>query len=441
MQVQGRYDAHTGTYVLDFQQTTPDTPGQTHKQPLLIPITLGLLDAQGQALPLQLKLPSGEVQALGVQGVLELTQAQQSFEFVGVTEAPLPSLLRGFSAPVKLSFPYTPNELARLMAQDTDAFNRWDAGQRLALDTLMPLIDAQVTQIDLCQDAPVLMHAYRALLAEAEQTQDKAMLAHMLRLPSFAYLAEQYACIPVEAIEQVRQAMRLALARTFYPQWKALYQAQISQQTYAPEAAQMAQRSLKNLCLDYLLALAVVPEYQQEVYQMALTQWRTSDNMTDARAALTLLAHAPDAHWGRDPLAEFAQRWQQDALTMDQWFSIQATRPYTETLQQVQDLLQHPNFSLKNPNKVRALIGAFAQQNPLAFHQISGAGYAWLADQVIALNSFNPQIAARLVMPLPIWQRYQDPPQTFMRAQRERTQAQANLSSDVYEIVTKALQA
>ncbi|SEI48462.1 aminopeptidase N [Allopseudospirillum japonicum] len=443
VQVQGQYCPQTASYRLDFQQATPDTPGQTNKQPLLIPITMGLLDAQGRPLPLKLKLASGEIQALGLQGVLELTQAQQSFEFIGLeelTEAPIPSLLRGFSAPVKLSFPYTPTQLATLMAQDTDAFNRWDAGQRLALDTLMPLIDAQVTQIDLAQDAPMLLEAYRALLTEAEHTQDQAMLASMLRLPSFAYLAEQYACIPVEAIEQVRQAMRFALARTFYPQWKALYQAQISQQAYAPEATQIAQRSLKNLCLDYLLALAAVPEYQQEVYQIALTQWRTSDNMTDARAALTLLAHAPDASWGRDPLAEFAQRWQQDALTMDQWFSIQATRPYADTLQQVQNLLQHPNFSLKNPNKVRALIGAFAQQNPLAFHQISGAGYAWLADQVIELNGFNPQIAARLVIPLTRWQRYQDTRQTLMRAQLERIQAQANLSADVYEIVTKALQ-
>ncbi|MFK7159593.1 aminopeptidase N [Marinospirillum sp. MEB164] len=424
LRVERHYDPAARTFTLTLHQQTPPTPGQSDKQPLLIPVKLGLLDAQGQDLPLILK---GE--ALGDETVIHLREASQSWVFEQLDAAPLPSLLRGFSAPVKLDYPRTDAELALQLTQDSDGFNRWEAGQKLALNAIDALIQQQQQGQDL-QLHPSLVSAFAALL---QDHQDPMMLAELLQLPSEAYIAEQYACVDIDAIHIARDYARKMLATRFYDAFLALYQRFDLQAPWSAEPEQLAARQLKNTCLAYLVATE-----SEAAFTLAQQQFEQADNMTDQLAALTALAHAEDPAQGQAALRAFEQRWQQDALVMDSWFSVQVTRPYADALDRLHQLKTHPAFSMKNPNKVRALLGAFCQQNPSRFHRRDGAGYAALADAVIELNQLNPQIAARLVLPLTRHQRMDDHRKAQMKAELQRIQDQP-LSPDVYEVVSKAL--
>ena len=422
----GEYDYARGEYRLMLRQRTPATPGQPHKQPLHIPVRLGLVGTKsGRDLPLTL---DGE--ALGADAVVDLREAEQEFLFTDVSEAPVPSLLRGFSAPVKLRFPYGREDLAFLLANDADGFNRWDAGQRLAMLALDDLIAAHRNGVEKVMDTRVV-EAFRGLLTA--EIDDRAVLAEMLTLPSEAYIAEQQPLVDVDAIHAARTFVKQGLATALRDDFLRVYRENHRDEPYAPTPEQIAGRSLKNVALSYLVAIE-----DEEGITQAMEQFEADHNMTDVRHALTLLTHSSRDDLSEPALRAFGEKWAHDTLVMDQWFSIQVTRPQPDVLDRVKFLMEHPAFSLKNPNKVRALIGTFASQNRVNFHRIDGAGYRLLADVVIELNRLNPEIAARLITPLTRWARFDETRQELMKAELERIRAE-KLSPNVYEVVEKAL--
>ena len=422
----GEYDYAKAEYRLTLRQRTPATPGQPEKQPLHIPLRLGLVGTKsGHDLPLTL---DGE--SLGSDAVVDLHEAERTLVFTDVSEAPLPSLLRGFSAPVLLRFPYSREDLAFLLANDTDGFNRWDAGQRLALLALDDLIAAHRNGVEKVMD-PRLVEAFRALLER--DGDDKAVLAEMLTLPSEAYIAEQQPLVDVEAIHAARNFIKQSLAATLRDDFLRLYEENVSDAPYTTEPEQIAQRSLKNVALSYLMAIE-----DERSIELAQHQFESDHNMTDVRHALTLLTHSSRDELSGPALRRFGEKWAHDPLVMDQWFAIQVTRPQADALERVRHLMAHPAFSLKNPNKVRALVGTFANRNRINFHRTDGEGYRLLADIVIELNRLNPEIAARLVTPLTRWQRFDESQQVLMKRELERIRTE-ELSPNVYEVIEKAL--
>ncbi|MFC7367537.1 aminopeptidase N [Vreelandella zhaodongensis] len=421
----GEYDYVNAAYHLTLRQRTPATPGQPDKLPLHIPVRMGLVGTKsGQDLTLTL-----EGEKLGKDAVIHLTEDEQTFVFADVAEAPVPSLLRDFSAPVKLHFPYSREDLAFLLTHDSDGFNRWDAGQRLAMLALDDLIAAHRNGVEKVMDSRVV-EAFRTLLTGSMD--DKAVLAEMLTLPSEAYIAEQQPIVDVDAIHAAREFVRQSLAVALRDEFVGVYKANVSDEPYSPTPEQIAQRSLKNVALTYLMSIE-----DEEGVALCEAQFAAGHNMTDVRHALTLLSHSDRDDLASPALKAFGEKWAHDPLVMDQWFTIQVTRPQSDVLDRVQYLMQHPAFSIKNPNKVRALVGAFAQ-NRVNFHRLDGKGYALLADVVIELNRLNPEIAARLITPLTRWQRFDEERQQLMRAELLRIK-QEPLSSNVFEVVEKAL--
>ncbi len=427
------YDAGAKTYSLTFRQSAPTTPGQpgNEKKPFVIPVSLGLLDAQGGELPLRLQ---GEAAAIKTSRVLSVTEAEQTFTFVDIAEKPLPSLLRGFSAPVKLSFPYNRDQLMFLMQHDTDGFNRWDAGQQLSVQVLQELIEQYQQGKSLEMDQR-LVTALGTVLAD--ESLDQAMVAEMLSLPGEAYLTEISEVADVDAIHAAREFARLQLAEKLSDSLWARYQTNraVSKATpYVAEAEHFARRALQNIALSYLMLVG-----KPEVLTATNEQFETADNMTERLTALAVLVNSAYTEAKDKALAVFAEDFKDNPLVMDQWFSVQAGSPLPGGLDRVKALMQHPAFTMKNPNKVRALIGAFAGQNLINFHAADGSGYRFLADLVIELNGFNPQIASRQLAPLTRWRKYDDKRQALMKGELQRIRASGQLSSDVYEVVSKSL--
>ncbi|MFA6283817.1 MAG: aminopeptidase N [Desulfurivibrionaceae bacterium] len=425
--VQGEYDNQAQTYTLTLEQSTPPTPGQPEKAPLHIPVALGLLDGQGR----EIELSCPERQAEAERGLFELHGAQETIRFNAVLEKPRLSILRNFSAPLKVEYACDAEELLFLFRYDQDPFNRWEAGQCLASRLLLGLAE------DFRHNRPLVLdqrfvEACGGLLGE-EVLGDKAFLTLLLTLPSEEYLAEQMAVVDVEAIHAARAFARQTLARSLRPLWEQTYQANQAAGPYCYEPKLAGQRALRNLCLTYLVSLE-----DDGAVQMALAQFAKSDNMTDQMAAFAALAHSgrPERH---QIIADFYQQWQGDPLVLDKWFAVQATAPLPETLGEVQALMAHPAFQLKNPNKVRALLGSFAASNPICFHEASGWGYVFLAEQILALDPLNPQVAARLAARLGRGARYDETRRGLMRGQLERIVANKSLSRDVYEVVSKSL--
>ncbi|MEJ3573706.1 aminopeptidase N [Pseudomonas fragi] len=429
--VSEHYDAQQHTYSLTFAQSCPATPDKVEKLPFVIPVELGLLDAQGGEIALQL---AGETVASGTSRVLSVTQAEQTFTFVGVNEKPLPSLLRGFSAPVKLSFDYSRDQLMFLMQHDTDGFNRWDAGQQLSVQVLQELIGQHQRGEALVMDQR-LVEALRTVLGNDQL--DQAMVAEMLSLPGEAYLTEISDVADVEAIHTAREFARKQLADSLFDALWARYQAnrEVSKTTpYVAEAEHFARRALQNIALSYLILSG-----KPQVLAAALEQFEHSDNMTERLTALAVLVNSPFEAEKAAALASFAEQFKDNPLVMDQWFSVQAGSTLPGGLQRVRELMEHPAFTLKNPNKVRALVGAFAGQNLINFHAADGSGYRFLADLVIELNGFNPQIASRQLAPLTRWRKYDAARQALMKAELVRIRDSGELSSDVFEVVSKSL--
>jgi len=427
------YDASAKTYSLTFRQSAPTTPGQPgeEKKPFVIPVSLGLLDTAVKEIPLRLQ---GEATAAGTSRVISVTEAEQTFTFVDVTEQPLPSLLRGFSAPVKLSFPYNRDQLMFLMQHDTDGFNRWDAGQQLSVQVLQELIAQHQKGESLAMDQR-LVTALGTVLAD--DSLDQAMVAEMLSLPGEAYLTEISEVADVDAIHAAREFARQQLASSLSDALWKRYQTnrELSKKTaYIAESEHFARRALQNIALSYLMLTG-----KPEVLTAAIEQFDNADNMTERLTALAVLVNSPFEDEKAKALAVFAENFKDNALVMDQWFSVQAGSTLPGGLARVKALMQHPAFTLKNPNKVRALIGAFAGQNLINFHAADGSGYRFLADLVIELNGFNPQIASRQLAPLTRWRKYDSARQALMKGELERIRASGQLSPDVYEVVSKSL--
>ncbi|MFA7348655.1 MAG: aminopeptidase N [Desulfurivibrionaceae bacterium] len=425
--VQGEYDVQARTYTLRLGQSTPPTPGQPDKEPLHIPVSLGLLDSQGREIPLTCPERQGEAAC----GLFELREAQETIRFSAVPEKPRLSILRDFSAPLKVDYDCDAEELLFLFRHDRDPFNRWEAGQCLASRLLLGLVEDFRHNRPLQLDQRFVEACGRLL--EEKTVGDKAFLALLLTLPSEEYLAEQMEVVDVEAIHTARAFARQTLARSLRPLWENTYQANQAAGLYRYEPKLAGQRALRNLCLAYLVTLE-----DDGAIRMALEQFAKSDNMTDQMAAFSPLAHSgrPER---QQVIADFYQQWQGDSLVLDKWFAVQATAPLPETLGEVQALMAHPAFQLKNPNKVRALLGSFAAGNPVCFHDLSGRGYAFLAEQILALDPLNPQVAARLAARLGRGARYDETRRGLMRAQLERIVANKSLSRDVYEVVSKSL--
>ncbi|MHB9799008.1 aminopeptidase N [Pseudomonas sp. MT3] len=429
--VEERFDAAAQSYTLTFRQSCPATPGQSEKQPFVIPVQMGLIDKLGNALSLRLQ---GEEHAHGSDRVLQVTEAEQSFTFVGLAEKPLPSLLRGFSAPVKLSFPYDRDQLMFLMQHDEDGFNRWEAGQQLSVQVLQDLIGQHQRGEKVVMDDR-LISALRTLLLDTGL--DQAMVAEMLSLPSEAYLTEISEVADVEAIHAAREFARQQIGAALHEQLWERYQAnrkQSRETAYVAEASHIARRSLQNIALSYLMQSG-----KAEVLAACQEQYKDCDNMTERLTSLAVLVNSSFESEKAEALAMFADYFKDDPLVMDQWFSVQAGCTLPGGLERVQALMNHSAFTLKNPNKIRALIGAFANQNAVNFHRADGAGYRFLADQIITLNALNPQIASRLLTPLTRWRKYAPERQALMKAELERILASGELSSDVYEVVSKSL--
>ncbi|MCG7924423.1 MAG: aminopeptidase N [Candidatus Thiodiazotropha taylori] len=420
------YAEQQGRLQITFSQTTPETPGQKQKKPFHIPIALALLDSQGESLPLNSR--AGATGSFKEQ-VLELTEATQTFVFHDLPQQPVPSILRGFSAPVKLEYDYSDDQLMFLMAKESDDFNRWDAAQTLARRTLLKLVEA-------CQQGQSLalpggfVEAYR--LALTDQQADKALLSELLSLPSESTIGDQMTQVDVEAIHQARQWLKQALAEALRDDFSAVYERNQSQ-AYEITSASIGQRRLKNLALSYLMSLE-----DTQIDRICMAQFETADNMTDVMAALDGLVNRDIPERDR-ALSDFEAKWQQDPLVMDKWFAVQAGSNLPGTLASVKALMEHPAFSIRNPNKVRSLIGAFCSTNLFAFHAADGSGYEFLTDQVITLDSLNPQIAARLLRIMSRWRRYDESRQQLMRKAFERVLAQADISKDVFEIASKSV--
>lgn len=422
------WDEESGRYRLTLSQTCPPTPQQEEKLAFMMPIRMGLLGDDGEPLPLQL---IDESEPAGDERILVLTEAKQVFEFQGLNQRPLPSLMRGFSAPVNLEYPYSREQLAFLMAHDKDDFNRWDAGQKLALELILELI-AEVQAGEKLVLDEALVQAYSGVLDDAES--NPAFVAEALVLPGEAYIADQMDVVDVDAIHEVRVFLQKALAKAlkgrFLEVWQRLSE---EQEAFSLDAGAMGERRLKNLCLSYLVYLE-----KESIITGAVQQFNDATNMTDSMGALFALNHSQ--HEARKQCLEsFHDRWQQDSLVMDKWFSLQAMSQRSDTLERIQELMGHPLFSMKNPNKVRALIGAFAQANPTGFHRKDGSGYRFLAERVIELDTMNPQVAARLVKAFGRWRRYDADRQDMMQQELQRIMAHEGLSQDVYEIVAKSL--
>lgn len=422
--VEDDYDEAGQTYRLTIRQSIPDTPGQTGKKPQHIPFALGLLDTQGQDLPLTLTGESGQGETTRV---LELTGEEHVFEFTGIASRPVPSLLRNFSAPVRVNYDWSRDQLMFLMSHDSDGFNRWDAGQRLAVDVIRELAGHAEAEVD-----DRLIEASRTLLNDREA--DQALVAKMLQLPSEAYLIELSDGADVQIIHHARKRVLNVLANALRDDLMACYQRQQPADHYQVTPQDVASRSLRNMALAWLLHIG-----DEQARDLALEQFRTATNMTDQSGALRALVNSPFEQERNQALEDFYQQWHADPQVVEQWFSIQAGSPVAGDLAAVRRLLEHEAFDWKNPNKIRCVVGAFAGQNLAHFHEQDGSGYQFLADTIRRLDNSNPQIAARLCAPLTRWRKFAHVYSEGMRKALESVRDKDGLSRDVYEIVHKSL--
>jgi len=426
LRVTDHWEERTGTYTLQMRQHTPPTPGQPHKAALVLPVVVGLLDGDGRELPLH-------GPAVAEQGATETTlvlrQDEGRFVFEGLPERPVPSLLRRFSAPVKLDYAYSDEALAHLLAHDTDGFNRWEAGQRLALRALLAAVEA----VRRGEPPPVsepLVTALGKVLDEAAR--DPAWTAEALALPGEAYLSEWVRPVDPQAIHAAREAVLRALAQAHEARLRGIHEAMMLPGPYRYDPRDAARRCLQGVALAWLLRCDA-----QRHGTLARTHYDRAQDMTARMQALEAVQPVAGALRER-LLADFERRFRDEPLVLDKWFSLQATIPEPRALDRVQRLMDHPRFDPANPNRVRALIGAYAHRNPVGFHREDGAGYRFVAERVLELDPRNPQIAARLARAFLRWRQYREPLRGRMRAELERLAA-ARLSRDTYEIVKRSL--
>ncbi len=422
---EGAWDEASGTFTLKVTQTTPPTPGQTIKRPLLVPLEVGLVGADGTALETTL---DGKT---AISHVLHLTAPEQAFVFSGVSQTPVASVNRGFTAPIRLKTDGGNTADGFLMAHDGDAFNRWESGQQYGTRLLLKGIDDLQAGRDMEIDGGFI-EAIAQILADGSL--DPAFAAQAVLLPGEAYLADQMDVIDVEAIHNARETLRHAIASELLGPLEATYRSCLSNAPYSPDAAEAGRRALKNVALSYL-----AHGTGDKGIEITAAQYRNADNMTDRMAALGLLADLETSE-RQKALDDFYDRFKDDPLVVDKWFSVQARSARPDTMARVRDLMERPDFTLRNPNRARALVGAFAAGNPLHFHAADGTGYAFLADRILEIDPINPQVAARLIDPLGRWRRFDQNRQAKMRSELERILSAGELSRDIFEKASKSLE-
>jgi len=421
------YNEENQTYELTVSQSFGELECQKNNKAFHIPIEVGLINANGEDMSLSL---DGDISSISTSKVLEMTQMEQTFLFNNVSEKPLPSILRGFSAPVNIKYDYSNEQLGFLMANDSDEFNRWNASQQLAVNFILELMD------NIKLDKPLVMSdfiidSYRSVLVNKQL--DSELATQLLTLPSEGYIADQCEVVDVTAIYTARKYVRKQLAEHLEKEFEASYHHNVTHDDYEFNAEAMAQRSLKNLCLSYLVELES-EKHLQHCYQ----QFETSNNMTDQLAAVNILANH-ESEYRQKALDAFYAQWKTDNQVVEKWLAIQSAADLPNALTRVKALMKHPAFSMSNPNRIRSVIGRFCGGNAKAFHAENGEGYEFLTDQVLILDKTNPQIAARLLQIMIRWQRYNENQQVLMKNQFKRILDDKSLSKDVFEIASKAI--
>ncbi|PIE55714.1 MAG: aminopeptidase N [Desulfobulbus propionicus] len=420
---------HGQTYRLTLRQEYPAPPGQPDNLPFHIPVIVGLLaEEDGRPIPLE----DGAVSRL-----LELTEAEQTFEFANLPAKPVCSLLRNFSAPVKVVFERPQSQLALLMAHDSDAFNRWDAGQQLMLRHLLARLQQREDEPD---DGPddQLIEAVKTVLLDDQE--EHAFLAKMLTLPSETWIGQHLDRIDPIRVFEVRRQLQAHLGGQLREELLHRYQ-QLStdDDVYRFTAKESGRRSLRNCCLQYLLSRARQGRLAPELLELGRLQYANAGNMTDRIAALAAVVQAEQG-LADELLTDFYAKWQDDPLVVDKWLALQAASSLPGTLERVRALMEHPAFTLRNPNKVRALIGTFCSYNHLHFHAEDGSGYQFLGEQVLALDALNPQVAARMLTPLTLWRKFTEARGRLMKKHLEEIGENVRLSRDVREIIARSLE-
>ena len=424
--VSSTYDDAGGALTLDFTQMTLPTPGQDVKKPLHMPIRFGLVGSNGD------DLEYSAVSGADVSGdIIHLKEEKHTITFKGLSEAPVPSLLRDFSAPVRLDLPLSEEELIHLIAHDSDSFNRWQAMQTIAMHVLLNKIDCIKNNRQPCDKFDCFFHGVESTIKD--ETLDAALRAQFLSFPSETDIAQHIGeNVNPAIIHEASLWLKCELATRAHQTLVTLYEKNQTRQSYEPDGEQVGQRNLKNLCLS---VLATQPG---DGISFAKQQYDEANNLTDRLAALSALVNNnKDA--AQDALTDFDKRYRSNPLVMDKWFAIQAMTPHQDTLAHIKELMKHPIFSITNPNRIRALIGSFAAGNPTQFHRPDGAGYQFVSMLVIDLDAVNPQVAARLLTSFSTWKLLE--PHRRERAERalKRISNTAGLSSDVRDIVTRTL--
>jgi aminopeptidase N len=419
--VRGTYDAKAKTYTLDIEQMTPPTPGQSAKQPIVIPLVVGLLDSKGREMPLK------DAKGTAIRdNLIVLEKASQQFVFSAIKEKPAVSLNRGFSAPVKLLANFGEDNLRFLARYDSDPFNRYDAVAQLAMQKLVAAAKSAN------EPSTALIEALGDALDNPSL--DSAFLAELFSLPEEADIAQEIGKnIDPDAILKARRAIRREIGTALQEKLEPRYRTLTSHRPFSSDAESAGRRALRNTCLDLLAASG-----EPEALRRALTQFEDADNMTDRMAALGVLSQYPTPERER-ALAAFEQRYRGDALVLDKWFAVQARIPEADTLARVHRLMKHPGFSMTNPNRMRSLIGVFAAGNPSQFNRPDGAGYAFIADTVLELDAKNPQVAARLLASLKSWRMLEPGRRQLAERELQRIAKTAGLSPDVTDIVSRSL--
>lgn len=419
---EGAYDEKNRTYALTLKQQTLPTPGQPIKKPFVIPLEIGLLDKDGRDMPLTL---SDEKKQGPSSRVLVLNAPEQTFVFKDIREKPVLSGNRGFTSPVYFRAEYTPEERALLMAKDSDLFNRWEAGQQFAADIMLDMVR------DIQENRPVYVppaftEALKGYLND--ETLDRAFIARAFQLPTEKTLAERSETIDVDAIHQARTTLQKHIATELKDDFERAYAANRTEGPYIPNAEESGKRAVKNTALSYL-------SFFDD--SLALKQYTEAAQMTDKDAAVRVFA-GKDTPEARAVMADFYETYRKDSLVVDKWLTMQATAAQPDTLARVKELMHHESFSLRNPNKVRALLGAFTN-NPTVFHAKDGSGYDFITEQTLAVDKINPQVAATLPVALGNWKKFDPERQEKMKAALNKIISEPGLSPNTYEIVSKSL--
>ncbi|WP_439107532.1 aminopeptidase N [Congregibacter sp.] len=428
LKIRDSWDEDQSVYTLSIAQQTPPTPGQAKKAPLVIPLAMGLLGEAGN-LRLTLEKESPDVESEdNTHRTLIVDKPSQEFRFTELPERPTPSLLRGFSAPVRVDYPYTREQLLNLVSRDDDEFVRWDAMQQLMVSALHDLQnDIAISALD-----PILESAVTAICS---QSMDPAVQADMLRLPSettLTELASHNGKADVHGIFRARESLRRSLALVFQDRWESLFVSQRVDASYSATGNQIGSRALANVALDYLATAG------DEGVMRAADYYFAADNLTNRLVSLRAVLREGEETLGEELLADFYERFAGEALAMNHWLSVQAENTSGDAVSRIRTLMSHPAYDSRNPNKIRSLIGGFANGNAVQFHRADGEGYRLLGEVVESLNEQNPQIASRLLTPLTRWNNYAEGAE-LMRAELVRLSELSSLSPDVYEVVSKSL--